>query len=108
MTLEPVRAVDLARALNLDASKLTSTLKPMMLAGLLEVRSGPDARSSLIAITTAGRKKRAEAHRLWQVAQAALQQKVGAEQLAALHCALVRTLDKLADAAAPETDIATA
>ena len=41
----------------------------MMAAGWLTQTEGPDARSRLVAITEAGRAKRAEAQRRWRAAQ---------------------------------------
>jgi DNA-binding MarR family transcriptional regulator len=85
LTLGPLRPVDLAQSMNVDASTLTRNLKPMLAAGWLTQTEGPDARSRLIAITEAGRAKRAEAQRLWRAAQAGLNEMLGVERVAALH-----------------------
>jgi DNA-binding MarR family transcriptional regulator len=85
LSLGPLRPVDLAQAMNVDASTLTRNLKPMLAAGWLTQTEGPDARSRLIAITEAGRAKRAEAQRLWRAAQAGLNEMLGVERVAALH-----------------------
>jgi len=85
LSLGPLRPVDLAQAMNVDASTLTRNLKPMLAAGWLTQTEGPDARSRLIAITEAGRAKRAEAQRLWRAAQGELNGLLGIERVAALH-----------------------
>ena len=85
MSLGPLRPVDLARAMNVEASTLTRNLKPMLTAGWLTQGEGPDARSRLIAITDEGRAKRAEAQRLWRSAQMELNAMLGVERVLALH-----------------------
>jgi DNA-binding MarR family transcriptional regulator len=81
----PLRPVDLARSMNVDASTLTRNLRPMVLAGWLIQGEGPDARSRLITITEAGRAKRAEAQRHWHAAQLSLNEMLGIERVVALH-----------------------
>ena len=85
LSLGPLRPVDLADAMNVDASTLTRNLKPMLAAGWLTQSEGPDARSRLIAITDTGRAKRAEAQRLWRTAQMELNEMLGVERVVALH-----------------------
>ena len=60
----PLRPVDLAQEMELDASTLTRNLKPLVDAGWLTLGAGADARSRLVAMTDAGREKRAEAQGL--------------------------------------------
>src|SRR3569833_3797247 len=67
--LGPIRPVDLAREMKIDASTLTRNLRPLLDAGLLAMAPGPDARSRLVQATDAGREKRQEAQRRWRVAQ---------------------------------------
>lgn len=83
--LGPIRPSDLARSLQMDASTLTRNLKPLTTQGLLAVGAGEDARSRLVAATTAGRAKRVEAQRAWKAAQAALNERLGIDRVAALH-----------------------
>ncbi|MBO9513693.1 MAG: winged helix-turn-helix transcriptional regulator [Variovorax sp.] len=83
--LGPVRPVDLAQAMGVDASTLTRNLKPLMAEGWLVQGEGPDARSRLIEITDAGRAKRAEAQRHWRIAQEKLNDLLGLERVLALH-----------------------
>ncbi len=98
--LGPLRPVDLAQALGIDASTLTRNLKPMIAAGWLLQSEGPDARSRLIEITDDGRKKRTEAQRHWRTAQEKLNELLGVERVMALHVlidesiALLRSADE--------------
>jgi DNA-binding MarR family transcriptional regulator len=102
--LGPIRPVDLAREMKIDASTLTRNLRPLIAAGLLVLESGPDARSRLVSATPAGREKRQEAQRRWRVAQEALNQRLGAQRVVALHALLDECQDLLADVAEGETD----
>ena len=100
--LSPVRPVDLARKMGLDASTLTRNLKPLMLAGFVEQGEGADARSRLITITDAGRSKHAEARTMWQHAQSSLNDLLGADRVVALHALLDDTMDILKNAGLTE------
>lgn len=81
----PMGSATLAASMALSASTLSRNLRPLMLAGWLELRAGADARSHLVAITDAGRAKRIEAQRRWRAAQDALNQRLGLPRVAALH-----------------------
>jgi len=83
--LGPLRPVDLAQAMGIEASTLSRNLKPMIAAGWLLQGEGPDARSRLIEITDDGRKKRTEAQRRWRAAQENLNELLGVERVMALH-----------------------
>lgn len=102
--LGPLRPADLAREMDLDASTLTRNLKPLVEAGWLAAGEGADARSRLVAITDAGRVKRAEAQRLWRGAQQKLNDLLGAERVAALHGVLDESLRTLQQIGLPEMD----
>ncbi|QEI07836.1 winged helix-turn-helix transcriptional regulator [Pigmentiphaga aceris] len=93
--LSPIRPVDLARKMGLDASTLTRNLKPLMLAGLVEQGDGTDARSRQITITEAGRSKHADAHAMWKRAQLSLNDLLGLDRVLALHALLDDTMDVL-------------
>jgi DNA-binding MarR family transcriptional regulator len=95
--LGPIRPVDLARAMKVDASTLTRNLRPLMAAGWLTLDAGPDARSRFVNVTDAGRDKRQEAQRRWRVAQESLNQRLGAGRVLALHALLGECQDLLAD-----------
>lgn len=87
--LGPLRAGDLAAAMRLDASTLTRNLQPLLRDGLLVMQPDPaDARSRLIAATPAGQALRTQAQRAWKQAQLALNERLGAERVAALHALL--------------------
>jgi DNA-binding MarR family transcriptional regulator len=100
--LSPVRPVDLARRMGLDASTLTRNLKPLMLAGFVTQGEGADARSRLVRITDAGCAKHAEAHASWQRAQSSLSDLLGADRVVALHALLDDTMDTLKHAGLTE------
>jgi DNA-binding MarR family transcriptional regulator len=93
----PVRPSDLAKAMVLDASTLTRNLKPLVAAGWITVGLGADARSHLIAITEAGRAKRAEAQRRWKAAQEGLNELLGVERVLALHDLIDGSLQRFAE-----------
>jgi DNA-binding MarR family transcriptional regulator len=100
--LGPLRPSDLAQAMNIDASTLTRNLKPLVAAGWLTQGEGPDARSRLIAITDAGRKKRSEAQRHWRTAQEKLNGLLGVERVIALHALIDESIALLQPAGAAE------
>lgn len=83
--LAPVRPVDLARAMKMDASTLTRNLRPLVDAGWVTLDAGPDARSRFVNATAGGRAKRQEAQRRWRVAQESLNRRLGSERVLALH-----------------------
>ncbi len=83
--LGPIRPVDLAAAMNVDASTLSRNLKPLVDAGWVAVEAGADARSRLVLATDEGRDKRAEAQRRWRVAQEGVNAVLGPERVIALH-----------------------
>ena len=95
MHLGPLRPVDLARAMNIEASTLTRNMKPLVAAGWLTQSEGADARSRLIAITDEGRAKRAEAQAHWRAAQTGLNELLGVERVLALHALLDESLEIL-------------
>lgn len=83
--LGPIRPSDLARNLQMDVSTLTRNLQPMVVQGWLAVGAGEDARSRLVEATAAGVALRAQAQRAWKAAQTALNERLGLEQVTALH-----------------------
>jgi DNA-binding MarR family transcriptional regulator len=100
--LSPIRPVDLARKMGLDASTLTRNVKPLMLAGFVAQGDGADARSRLITITDAGRAKHAEAQVQWTRAQNSLNELLGVDRVVALHALLDDTMDVLKNAGLTE------
>lgn len=95
MHLGPLRPIDLARAMGIEASTLTRNMKPLVAAGWLAQGEGADARSRLITITAEGRAKRAEAQTHWHAAQTSLNALLGVERVLALHALLDESLDVL-------------
>jgi len=93
--LGPLRPVDLALAMGIDASTLTRNLKPMVDEGWIEQSAGADARSRSIAITAAGRLKRAEAQRHWRRAQERFNALLGDERVMALHALVDESVELL-------------
>lgn len=83
--LGPVAPGELARRMDMSASTLTRNLQPLVAAGWLEMGEGADARSRLVHITEAGRELRRLAQRSWKAAQLALNHKLGASTVVALH-----------------------
>jgi len=97
--LGPIRPVDLARGMKIDASTLTRNLRPLIDAGLVVLEPGADGRSRLVSATPVGKEKRQEAQRRWRVAQEALNQRLGTQRVLALHQLLDECQDLLADLA---------
>lgn len=93
--LGPLRAVELAAHMKLNTSTLSRNLQPLVQAGWLAIRPGPDARSRLIEATDAGREKRREAQQRWRVAQNDLNHLLGPGTVVALHALLDEAMDKL-------------
>ena len=83
--LGPVAPGELARRMDMGASTLTRNLQPLVAAGWLLMGEGMDARSRLVHITEAGREVRRQAQRRWKAAQIALNDKLGAATVVALH-----------------------
>lgn len=105
VALGPIRPSDLARRMRLDASTLTRNLQPLIAHGWVEQGPGEDARSRLIAVTPAGRDKRAEGQRAWKQAQLALNAQLGAGRVAALHALLDQCIEQLEiDGSEPSDD----
>ena len=95
--LGPLRPADLAAQMRLDASTLTRNLRVLIELGWVKQGPGEDARSRLIRLTPAGRAKQAEARRYWKKAQAGLNERLGADQVAALHALIDHGLAQLGD-----------
>jgi DNA-binding MarR family transcriptional regulator len=95
--LGPIRPVDLAARMNVDASTLSRNLQPMIASGWVTLEAGVDARSRLVHATEAGRAKRAEAQRHWRAAQEGVNATLGPERVVALHALIdeaMRALDE--------------
>ncbi len=97
LLLGPIRPSDLARHMRVDASTLTRNLQPLVAQGWLQLGPGEDARSRLVECTDEGRAKRAEGQRAWKQAQLALNARLGAERVAALHTLIDECIEILDD-----------
>jgi DNA-binding MarR family transcriptional regulator len=93
----PIRPGELAKLMVLDASTLTRNLKPLVAAGLVSVVAGADSRSHLVAITEAGREKRAGAQQRWKAAQESLNELLGVDRVLALHDLIDGSLQRFAE-----------
>ncbi len=83
--LGPLKPSELASRMRIDASTLTRNLQPLVAQGWVTQGPGEDARSRLIVATDLGRDKRAEGQRAWKQAQLALNARLGADRVVALH-----------------------
>jgi DNA-binding MarR family transcriptional regulator len=97
LKLGPIRPGDLAQAMKMDASTLTRNLKPLVVAGWVELAAGVDGRSRLITITDAGRTKRQDAQRHWKAAQSGLNRLFGMPRMLALHALIDESLELLVE-----------
>lgn len=86
--MEPVRPSDLAARMTLDASTLTRNLQPLVAQGWVHIGEGEDGRSRLVKSTEAGRAKRQQGQRAWKQAQLLVNERLGADRVAALHALL--------------------
>lgn len=102
--LAPVRPVDLARAMKIDASTLTRNLKPLIDAGWVTLAAGADGRSRLVSATDAGRDKRQQAQRRWRVAQESLNETLGVRRVLALHALIDDCMELLSPLANGDDD----
>jgi DNA-binding MarR family transcriptional regulator len=93
--LGPIRPVDLAAEMKVDASTLTRNLKPLIAAGWLSLEAGEDGRSRLVTATPAGRDKRTEAQRRWRVAQEDINRTLSPQRVVALHALIDESLELL-------------
>jgi DNA-binding MarR family transcriptional regulator len=101
--LGPIRPVDLAALMKVDASTLSRNLKPLVAAGWITLEAGADGRSRLVCATGAGREKRQEAQRRWRIAQEGVNAALGPERVVALHALIdeaMARLEELGDAGA--------
>lgn len=99
--LGPIRPTELAQQMRLDASTLTRNLQPLIAQGWVELGPGDDARSRLVSATETGRALRTEGQKAWKQAQLALNERLGAERVVALHALIDECLQHLDE---PELD----
>ena len=70
----------LARALGVDRSTLTRNLRPLAKAGLVQISTGPGAKTATTRLTAKGEKALARCLPLWQEAQNRFEARVGSEE----------------------------
>jgi DNA-binding MarR family transcriptional regulator len=93
--LGPVQAGTLAAAMQMDASTLSRNLQPLLRQGWLQAGTGADARCRIVEATPEGEARRAVAQKAWKDAQQALNRRLGAPRVAALHALLDDCLARL-------------
>ena len=86
LRLGPLRASELAAAMQLSPSALTRNLQPLIDQGwIAQQRDASDARAQLLRITPAGRRVRGRAQGAWKEAQLAFNARLGNERVVQLH-----------------------
>jgi DNA-binding MarR family transcriptional regulator len=93
----PAMPSRVAADMGLDNSTLTRNLAVLADLGWVQVGAGPDARSRRVAITDAGRAKRAEALPHWKAAQLEMNARLGEPDVLALHALIDRSFQRLTD-----------
>ncbi|OWW21233.1 MarR family winged helix-turn-helix transcriptional regulator [Noviherbaspirillum denitrificans] len=83
--LQPVSLRGLARAMHVEQSTLSRNLRPLKMAGWIEVATGLDGRSKNVTVTPLGRAKQLEGNRRWLVAQQNFNSLLSAERAADLN-----------------------
>lgn len=83
--LGPIAPGELARRMGMDPSTLTRNVKLLIGQGWVSQGPGADTRSRSLALTAAGRATLAAAKAHWKRAQLTLNERLGTDQVAALH-----------------------
>ena len=81
---QPVTLGQLAEATVLDRTTLSRNLKPLINAGLIQVKPGKDRRVREISLTTDGRKRLQQAFPLWLRSQEVMSDRLGSPAVADL------------------------
>ncbi len=100
LSLGPIAPSVLAERMGMDASTLSRNLRPLIDKGWVLQGPGADARQRSVSITPAGAAKHAQARAHWKRAQATLNQRLGADQVALLHQAMDNAQQRLQEPAA--------
>ena len=95
VNLGPIRSVDLAERMSMDASTLSRNLNPLKAAGFIELQSMSDSRSRSIVATPQGKALCQTAQKRWKLAQQALNVRLGSQRVAQLHQLLDDSLQLL-------------
>jgi len=85
----------IAQILDMERTTLTRNLRPLLSAGLVELRTGKDKRIRTISITPEGRCRLEAAAVAWRAAQAEMRRRMGDEDLDRLHRLLTLVVERL-------------
>jgi DNA-binding MarR family transcriptional regulator len=91
----PLQPSALAAHMELSASTMSRNIQPLMAQGWLAMGEGANARSRLLSLTPQGKLLCQQAYQRWQQAQNDLRERVGPDQLTALHGLVDHTLHKI-------------
>jgi len=83
---------ELAITLVMDRTTLGRGIKPLERDGLIAIGDGPDGRTKSLKLTSAGRKKMAQAILCWEEAQSEFETAFGSAEAAALRATLARVV----------------
>jgi DNA-binding MarR family transcriptional regulator len=81
----PMTVGTLAASIGVERTTLTRNLALIEREGWVRLRPGEDARSRVVAMTTAGIRKIEIAYPAWRQAQSAVSKAIGAAGVTALH-----------------------
>lgn len=87
---DPLAINELANRMAMDRTTMGRALRPLEREGLLTIGPGRDGRTRALTLTEAGRARLRSAAPLWRKAQAAFEERYGAQEAAALREALRR------------------
>ncbi len=92
---ESLPVVELAARMSTERTTLTRNLKPLIDAGWIELKPGPDSRQRIVTITAAGRDTVKAARQAWRRAQSELERTLGMETVRSLHTHIDAALERL-------------
>ena len=92
---EALPVAELAERMGMERTTLTRNLKPLIEAGWVELKPGPDSRQRIVTITGPGLEKFGEAYPVWLGVQREFEKLVGRDAVRALHQQISSTLIQL-------------
>lgn len=81
---ETITISELAKVMRIDRTTLNRNMKPLVEAGFIGIKQGRDSRTRQVMLTGTGKDAAVSGWKLWEVAQAALKEYMGEEDLAKL------------------------
>lgn len=87
----------LAQELVMDRTTLTRNLKPLERQELIEIESGQDQRTRVVALTAEGKEALAKALPLWEQAQACMVERLGQQRWSTLLESLSDTISTVGE-----------